>query len=65
MALSILNTIFKREKTYILVALIIITLWVLPYFILGPQAHMRIQDNLDSNIAWYKVLNDSGQQLTY
>ncbi|MED4224626.1 DUF6044 family protein [Neobacillus cucumis] len=61
MALSNLKTFFKQEKTYLYFALAIITLWVLPYFVLLNQAHMRIQDNLDSNISWYKVLNDSGQ----
>lgn len=54
-------TLFKREKTYIVLALMIIAIWVAPYFILGQNAHMQILDNLDSNIAWYKVLNDSGQ----
>ncbi|MDR4947364.1 DUF6044 family protein [Neobacillus cucumis] len=61
MALSNLKTFFKKEKTYLYFALAIITLWVLPYFVLLTHAHMRIQDNLDSNISWYKVLNDSGQ----
>jgi len=61
MALATFKAIFKREKTYFIIALLIITLWVLPYFVLGQDAHMRIQDNLDSNIAWYKVLIDSGQ----
>lgn len=39
----------------------IIVLWVLPYFVLGQDAHMRIHDNPDSNVAWYKVLMTSGQ----
>lgn len=56
-----LITLMKREKTYIVLALLIIALWVAPYFVLGEQAHMRILDNLDSNVAWYKVLMDSGQ----
>ncbi len=30
-------------------------------FILGENAHMRVHDNLDSNIAWYKTLKDSGE----
>jgi hypothetical protein len=51
----------KREKIYVIIALLIIAAWVAPYFILGEQAHMRITDNMDSNIAWYKVLNNSGQ----
>lgn len=51
----------KSEKIYIILALLIIALWVAPYFILGENAHMRITDNMDSNIAWYKVLMNSGQ----
>jgi hypothetical protein len=52
---------FKSEKAYRVVALFIILLWVAPYFILGDQAHLRVHDNMDSNIAWYQVLNNSGQ----
>jgi hypothetical protein len=55
------RTAFTHEKIYLLLAALIIALWVAPYFILGEQAHMRIHDNLDSNVAWYKVLIDSGQ----
>ena len=55
------RTVFTRERIYFLLAILIIALWVAPYFILGEHAHMRIHDNLDSNIAWYKVLVDSGQ----
>ncbi|MDP4157607.1 MAG: DUF6044 family protein, partial [Bacillota bacterium] len=51
----------KWEKTYLVFALIVIAAWVAPYFILGDQAHMRVHDNMDSNIAWYQVLNNSGQ----
>ncbi|MDP4083246.1 MAG: DUF6044 family protein [Bacillota bacterium] len=51
----------KREKNLFVFALLIITFWVLPYFVLGQAAHMRILDNLDSNVAWYKVLMNSGQ----
>jgi hypothetical protein len=54
-------TIIKKERTYVVLALLIIALWVSPYFLLGGQAHMRIVDNLDSNVAWYKVLMNSGQ----
>ena len=54
-------SLLKKDKLYIALALIIIALWVSPYFILGEKAHMRILDNMDSNIAWYKVLMNSGQ----
>ncbi|MGX1983918.1 DUF6044 family protein [Thermolongibacillus altinsuensis] len=38
-----------------------IAVFVSPYFLLGENAHMRVHDNLDSNIAWYKVLIRSGE----
>ncbi|WP_042461964.1 DUF6044 family protein [Neobacillus dielmonensis] len=50
-----------RERIYLIVAITILVLWVAPYFILGEHAHIRIHDNLDSNVAWYKVLVDSRQ----
>jgi hypothetical protein len=53
--------LFKLEKTYIVLALLIILFWAAPYFILGDQAHLRVHDDMDSNIAWYQVLNNSGQ----
>lgn len=52
--------LLKLEKTYIILALLIIILWAAPYFILGDRAHLRVHDNMDSNIAWYQVLNNSG-----
>ncbi|MDI3235791.1 DUF6044 family protein [Exiguobacterium antarcticum] len=33
--------------------------YLLPLFWFGEQAHIRIHDNLDSNIVWYKNLVDS------
>lgn len=32
-----------------------------PLFILGENAHIRVHDNLDSNLSWYKVLARSGE----
>lgn len=51
----------KKEKKLIGFSLVIISLYLSPLFILGEDAHIRIHDNLDSNIAWYKVLKESGQ----
>jgi hypothetical protein len=52
----------QNEKKLVAGALIIIIgFWVAPYFILGENAYMRVLDNLDSNIAWYKVLKNSGE----
>jgi len=48
------------EKRHIFLAIALLILFVSPLFILGENAHIRIHDNLDSNIAWYKTLNNSG-----
>ncbi|WP_420912389.1 DUF6044 family protein [Mesobacillus campisalis] len=45
----------------IIAALIMLVLFLSPLFILGENAHIRVHDNLDSNLAWYKVLVESGQ----
>lgn len=50
-----------RERRFVLWAFLFIGLFLSPYFILGEDAHIRVHDNLDSNIAWYKVLAHSGQ----
>ncbi|MCA1031570.1 DUF6044 family protein [Bacillus timonensis] len=49
------------DKKPIIFSMIIISVFLSPYFILGEDAHIRVHDNLDSNIAWYKVLIESGQ----
>lgn len=49
------------EKRLLFFSFLAIALFVSPYFILGENAHMRVHDNLDSNIAWYKVLAKSGE----
>ncbi|WP_449621524.1 DUF6044 family protein [Robertmurraya sp. Marseille-Q9965] len=49
------------EKKQIIIAHIILAIYLLPLLILGENAHIRVHDNLDSNIAWYKVLSESGQ----
>jgi hypothetical protein len=56
-----MQRITKFEQNLVYIALLFILLFVSPYFILGEDAHMRVHDNLDSNIAWYKVLKESGQ----
>jgi len=50
-----------KERRLIVLALLGIALFLSPYFILGENAHIRVHDNLDSNLAWYKVLAESGQ----
>ncbi len=50
----------KYKKSLIMFALFIICLYLSPLYILGEDAHIRVHDNLDSNLAWYKVLGGSG-----
>ncbi|WP_375162382.1 DUF6044 family protein [Bacillus sp. V3B] len=51
----------KKEQKLILFACVILILYLSPLYILGENAHIRVHDNLDSNIAWYKVLASSGE----
>ncbi|TDL83130.1 DUF6044 family protein [Peribacillus frigoritolerans] len=56
----------KRQFDHILIYLCIlaIALYVAPLFILNENAHIRVHDNLDSNLAWYKVLTENGYLLS-
>jgi len=49
------------ERDFLFLAAAFILLFVSPLFLLGENAHIRVHDNLDSNIAWYKVLKESGE----
>lgn len=51
----------NKETIYLLIASFLLLLYVSPLFILGEDAHIRVHDNLDSNLAWYKVLDQSGE----
>jgi hypothetical protein len=44
------------ERLGILICMLVISAYILPYFILGEDAHLRVHDNLDSNFVWYKLL---------
>lgn len=52
---------WDNEKKHLLFAWLLLFFFVSPPFILGENAHIRVHDNLDSNIAWYKVLKESGE----
>lgn len=56
---STIYTVFLKNK-FILIACLIITCYLLPYYLLGGDTHIRVHDNLDSNIVWYKLLAESG-----
>ncbi|WP_191270887.1 DUF6044 family protein [Neobacillus kokaensis] len=51
----------RQERRYVIFALIVIAVYLSPLFILQENAHIRVHDNLDSNLAWYKVLARSGE----
>jgi hypothetical protein len=51
----------KKERRAIWIAVFLLALYLSPLYILGENAHIRVHDNLDSNIAWYKVLIRSGE----
>ncbi|MCM3165150.1 DUF6044 family protein [Metabacillus litoralis] len=53
----------NSESRLLIFAFFIICLYLSPLFLLGEDAHIRVHDNLDSNLAWYKVLSESGQML--
>jgi len=55
-------TIRVKSKFHLvlLVSQLAIVLYYLPYFLLGENATLLIHDNLDSNIAWIKVLLENG-----
>ncbi|MFJ6412825.1 DUF6044 family protein [Terribacillus saccharophilus] len=57
--MEILRNYADRKAILLCVAAILI--FVSPLFLLGDHAHIRVHDNLDSNLAWYKVLAASGQ----
>jgi hypothetical protein len=54
-------TSLSQEKKHLLIASLLLLIYVSPLYILVGNAHIRVHDNLDSNIAWYKVLKNSGQ----
>ncbi|MFC3017784.1 DUF6044 family protein [Virgibacillus litoralis] len=57
---SPIHKLFSTPKLITLACLVIVA-YLLPYYILGEDTHIRVHDNLDSNIVWYKLLVESGQ----
>nr|WP_263866924.1 DUF6044 family protein [Paenibacillus rhizovicinus] len=54
--LQITTTKLTKETKAILAALAFILLYVSPLFLLGQNAHIRVHDNLDSNVTLQTVL---------
>ncbi|GGJ87385.1 putative membrane protein YkoS [Lentibacillus kapialis] len=57
---SVISNVFSNYK-HILIACLVIAAYLSPYYILGEDMHIRVHDNMDSNIVWYKLLAESGQ----
>ena len=51
----------KTEWQALWIGFFFLILYLSPLYLLGENAHIRIHDNLDSNIAWYRVLVRSGE----
>src|SRR5699024_7117318 len=62
----------KSSKLYSLIikhkglgiATLLIIVYLLPYYILRSDTHIRIHDYMDSTMVWYKLLAESGQIFT-
>jgi hypothetical protein len=50
-----------KEQRLVFIGFLTIAVYLSPLILLGENAHIRVHDNLDSNIAWYKVLAESGK----
>jgi uncharacterized membrane protein YvlD (DUF360 family) len=51
----------RNERVAIGIAILLLAIYLSPLYVLGENAHIRVHDNMDSNIAWYKVLTRSGE----
>src|SRR5699024_2152612 len=56
------HTVYKHFSNHklIVLACVVILAYLMPYYVLGENTHIRVHDNLDSNIVWYKMLTESG-----
>lgn len=52
---------FILKNKGLIFSCLVIGVYLLPYYLLGEETHIRVHDNLDSNIVWYKMLAESGQ----
>lgn len=59
--MSLIKSIRFSNKYLFILAILIVLAYLSPYYFLGENTHIRVHDNLDSNIVWYKILAESGQ----
>ncbi|WP_077301847.1 DUF6044 family protein [Virgibacillus pantothenticus] len=55
---------FSNHKLFIGIACAVIVAYLLPYYLLGEDTHIRVHDNMDSNMVWYQLLAESGSIFT-
>lgn len=53
---------WKKYKWLIIVVLLLV-IYVVLLFIFGGNSYVRIYDNLDFNVIWYKMVLDSGDYI--
>ena len=58
--LNTLTTSINNKKILLLLGMVLLGMYFLPYFIYGKDIYISVFDNLDSNVVWYKVLANSG-----
>ncbi|HIJ05694.1 MAG: putative membrane protein YkoS [Methanomicrobiales archaeon 53_19] len=52
---------FFKEYRYIIIALVVLALYLAPFYIMGEDTPTLVHDNLDSNVIFFTVLSHSGQ----
>lgn len=52
---------FEKRGTYMVLGMILILFYLLPFFLYGENIYIGHFDNLDSNIVWLKILAESGK----
>ncbi len=50
-----------KPQKYYWVYILLFIIFFLPYFILGENSKIAVYDNLDSNVAWAKMIIDNDQ----
>ncbi|HOO54506.1 MAG TPA: DUF6044 family protein [Methanothrix sp.] len=49
-----------KTNANLIVSFVILTIYMLPFYIRGADSHTLIHDNLDANVVWFKILAESG-----
>lgn len=55
------SSLINNDRAIFGFCILVILCYCLPYTILGQNASLNIDDNLDSTFVWYKIILDTGQ----